>query len=202
VIYKKYIKRIIDIVFSLIVLIITSPISLIAGALLAFQNRGPVLFYQKRPGYREKAFDIVKFKTMTDEKDEQGNFLSDKERITTLGSWMRKFSIDELPQLFNVLKGDMSMIGPRPLLFKYLPLYNDEQRKRHQVKPGITGWAQVNGRNTISWERKFELDIYYVDHLSFSLDLKICWLTILKILKREGVNQSGNTTMQPYEGNN
>ena len=192
----------IDIVFSLIVLIITSPISLIAGILLAFQNRGTAFFYQKRPGYREKAFHIVKFKTMTDKKDEYGNLLSDTERITPLGHWMRKFSIDELPQLFNVLKGDMSMVGPRPLLFKYLPLYNDEQRKRHQVKPGITGWAQVNGRNTISWERKFELDIYYVDHLSFLLDFKICWLTILKILKREGVNQSGNTTMQPYEGNN
>jgi len=200
VIYKKYIKRVIDIVFSLIVLIITSPISLIAGILLAFQNRGTAFFYQKRPGYREKAFDIVKFKTMTDEKDEQGNFLSDKERITTLGHWIRKSSIDELPQLFNVLKGDMSMIGPRPLLFKYLPLYNDEQKKRHLVKPGITGWAQVNGRNAISWERKFELDIYYVDHLSFSLDIKICWLTILKILKREGINQSDSQPMQPFEG--
>src|SRR5699024_9141205 len=156
---------------------------------------------QKRPGYREKAFRIVKFKTMSDKKDEQGNLLPDGERITPLGSWIRKLSVDELPQLFNVLKGDMSMIGPRPLLFKYLPLYSDRQRRRHEVRPGITGWAQVNGRNAISWKRKFELDIYYVDHLCFLLDFRICWLTILKILKREGVNRSDNATMPPFSGN-
>lgn len=145
---------------------------------------------------------MIKFKTMTDEKDEKGNLLPDMQRITTVGNWIRRLSLDELPQLLNVLKGDMSLIGPRPLLMRYLPLYNNEQRKRHNVKPGITGWAQVNGRNAISWERKFQLDVYYVKHQSFMLDMKILWLTILKVLKREGINQSDSRPMQPFEGTN
>ena len=150
----------------------------------------------------EKSFHIIKFKTMTDERGKDGNLLPDKDRITSLGQWVRKLSLDELPQLINVLKGDMSMIGPRPLLFKYIPLYTDEQRRRHNVRPGITGWAQVNGRNAISWTKKFELDQYYVEHVSAALDFKIFWLTILKIFKREGINQSEEKTMAPFDGTN
>lgn len=170
--------------------------------LLALQNKGSIFFYQRRPGYGEAPFYIIKFKTMTDAKDEEGNLLPDNERITAFGGLVRKLSIDELPQLINVLKGDMSMIGPRPLLFRYVPLYSEEQRRRHDVKPGITGWAQVNGRNAISWTKKFELDLYYVEHLSPTLDFKIFWLTILKIFKREGVNQSESRTMPPFDGKN
>lgn len=187
---------------SLLLLIITLPLLLICSVLLAVQNGGNVFFYQKRPGYKEKPFNIIKFKTMTDQKDEEGNLLPDHKRMTAIGKWIRKLSVDELPQLINVLKGDMSMIGPRPLLFKYIPLYTEEQRRRHLVKPGITGWAQVNGRNSISWSRKFELDIYYVENISFLLDFRIFWLTILKILKREGVNQSESRTMPPFDGTN
>jgi len=202
VFYKKYMKRFIDTILSLFLLIITLPITFIVGLLLAIQNRGSIFFYQERPGFLEQPFRIVKFKTMTDERNEEGHLLPDNERITAFGHWVRKLSIDELPQLINVLKGDMSMIGPRPLLFKYIPLYNDEQRRRHNIRPGITGWAQVNGRNTISWEKKFELDIYYVENVSASLDFKIFWLTILKIFKREGVNQSEEKTMAPFDGTN
>jgi undecaprenyl phosphate N,N'-diacetylbacillosamine 1-phosphate transferase len=201
-IYSRYIKRALDIIISLSILILTSPVWIIAGLLLFIQNRGSIFFYQKRPGYNEAPFLIIKFKTMTDERDEEGELLPDHERITTPGKWVRKLSVDELPQLINVLKGDMSMIGPRPLLFKYIPLYSEEQRRRHRVKPGITGWAQVNGRNAISWNRKFELDIHYVENISFMLDFKIFWLTILKILKREGVNQSTERTMPPFDGTN
>lgn len=187
---------------SLVLLLFSFPVLLVVSILLAFQNKGSIFFYQKRPGYMEKPFYIIKFKTMTDERDEDGNLLPDNERITAVGSWIRKLSVDELPQLFNVLKGDMSMIGPRPLLFKYIPLYTDQQRKRHLVKPGITGWAQVNGRNSISWSEKFEYDVYYEENLSFVLDLKIVWLTIYKILRREGINQSETSTMQPFDGTN
>jgi len=201
-IYSGFIKRALDVMISLLLLIITFPIFLICSVLLAIQNGGGIFFCQKRPGYKEKPFKIVKFKTMTDQKDEEGNLLSDHKRITVIGKWIRKLSLDELPQLLNVLKGNMSMIGPRPLLFKYLPLYSDEQRKRHWVKPGITGWAQVNGRNSISWSKKFELDVYYVENISFMLDFKIFWLTILKILKREGVDQSEDRTMSPFDGSN
>lgn len=200
--YVGFIKRILDFVIAATVLLFTSPIFFIVALLLFIQNRGSVFFYQERPGYREKPFNIIKFKTMTDETDKDGNLLSDVERITQIGQFVRKYSLDELPQLINVLKGDMSLIGPRPLLFKYIPIYSKEQRRRHNVRPGITGWAQVNGRNSISWKKKFELDIYYVNHISFSLDFKIFWLTILKIIQREGVNQSDARPMQPFDGTN
>ena len=202
VFYKKYMKRFIDVTGALILLTITLPVTLVVGLMLAIQNRGSIFFYQLRPGFLEQPFNIIKFKTMTDEKDEDGKLLPDKDRITVLGKWVRKLSIDELPQLLNVLKGDMSLIGPRPLLFKYVPLYSADQKKRHRVRPGITGWAQVNGRNAISWTRKFELDQYYVNNLSAALDFKIFWLTIIKIFKREGVNQSEERTMPPFDGEN
>lgn len=195
-------KRFIDVTGALILLTITLPVTLVVGLMLAIQNRGSIFFYQLRPGFLEQPFNIIKFKTMTDEKDEDGKLLPDKDRITVLGKWVRKLSIDELPQLLNVLKGDMSLIGPRPLLFKYVPLYSADQKKRHRVRPGITGWAQVNGRNAISWTRKFELDQYYVNNLSAALDFKIFWLTIIKIFKREGVNQSEERTMPPFDGEN
>jgi len=200
--YAGFIKRILDFIIALTVLLLTSPLFLVVALLLFIQNKGSIFFYQERPGSREKPFNIIKFKTMTDETDTEGNLLPDVERITSLGQFVRKYSLDELPQLINVLKGDMSLIGPRPLLFKYIPLYSSEQRRRHEVRPGITGWAQVNGRNSISWTKKFELDIYYVENISFSLDFKIFWLTILKIIQREGVNQSDARPMQPFDGTN
>ncbi len=171
-------------------------------ALLSINNHGNPFFYQNRPGINEKIFRLVKFKTMNDKKDENGNLLSDSERLTALGKFIRKTSLDELPQLFNVLKGDMSLIGPRPLLVQYLPLYNKFQKRRHEVKPGITGWAQVNGRNAISWQKKFEFDVYYIDHVSFLLDLKILWMTALKVVQRDGINQTDDRPMQPFNGNN
>lgn len=200
--YAGFIKRILDIFIAFVILLLTSPIFLTVALLLFIQNKGSVFFYQGRPGYREKSFSIIKFKTMTDETDEEGRLLPDVERITSVGRFVRKYSLDELPQLINVLKGDMSLIGPRPLLFKYIPLYSEDQRRRHDVRPGITGWAQVNGRNSISWTKKFELDIYYVENISFSLDFKIFCLTILKVLQREGVNQSDSRPMQPFNGTN
>lgn len=198
--YAEYGKRVFDITASMVILLVAVPILLLISVLLFIQNRGDIFFYHKRSGYQEKPFYMIKFKTMTDEKDEKGNLLPDMQRITVVGNWIRRLSLDELPQLLNVLKGDMSLIGPRPLLMRYLPLYNDEQRKRHNVKPGITGWAQVNGRNAISWERKFELDVYYVECQSFMLDMKILWYTVLKVLKREGINQSDARPMQPFKG--
>ncbi len=201
-IYETFFKRLFDLVASTLLLILASPLMILSAIVLYIQNSGKILFYQQRPGYKEKPFNIMKFKTMTDERDGEGSLLPDVDRITKIGGWIRKLSFDELPQLFNVLKGDMSLIGPRPLLFKYIPLYSERQRRRHEVKPGITGWAQVNGRNSISWERKFELDIYYVENVSLQLDLKIFWLTILKIMKREGVNQSDARPMQPFDGTN
>lgn len=201
-IYEAFLKRIFDLVASVLILILASPLMILSAIVLYIQNSGNFLFYQERPGYKEKPFKIMKFKTMTDERDSNGDLLPDVKRITRIGGWIRKLSLDELPQLFNVIKGDMSLIGPRPLLFKYIPLYSERQRRRHEVKPGITGWAQVNGRNSISWERKFELDIYYVENVSLQLDLKIFWLTILKIMKREGVNQSDARPMQPFDGTN
>ena len=163
-------------------------------------NKGTPFFIQSRPGKNEKVFNLLKFKTMRDAYDENGKPLPDKDRITPVGAWVRKLSLDELPQLINVIKGDMSLIGPRPLLIKYLPLYNNEQKRRHDVKPGITGWAQVNGRNSIDWNKKFELDVWYVDNISAILDLKILYLTIVKVFKREGINVDQNNTMTPFNG--
>jgi len=196
------VKSILDFFVALVALILLSPLLILITVLLYFQNEGHPFFRQARPGYRERSFRLTKFKSMTDEKDEKGNLLPDNKRITKLGAFLRRNSLDELPQLFNVLKGEMSLVGPRPLLFKYLPLYSEKQRRRHEVKPGITGWAQVNGRNSISWTKKFEYDIYYVEHQSFYLDMKILWLTILKVLNREGINQSADRPMQPFNGNN
>lgn len=193
-------KRLFDVVVSAGLLIAALPLFLIITIMLLVQNRGDVFFFQIRPGLGEKPFHIIKFKTMTDRRDKDGNLLPDTKRVTAVGKWIRTLSLDELPQLFNVLKGDMSLIGPRPLLFKYQHLYSDKQRRRHEVKPGITGWAQVNGRNSISWEKKFELDLYYVENHNFTLDIKIIWLTIIKILKREGINQSDARPMQPFKG--
>ena len=200
--YVRYFKQLLDVAIALSVLILLSPVIVLVAAVLYIQNSGAVFFLQERPGYNEMPFHIIKFKTMTDERDSDGNLLPDNQRITKFGGLIRKLSLDELPQLFNVIKGDMSMIGPRPLLFKYIPLYSERQRRRHEVKPGITGWAQVNGRNSISWEKKFEHDLYYVENLSLLLDLKIFFLTILKILKRDGVNQSDSRPMQPFDGTN
>lgn len=201
-IYENYVKRPLDIIMAFLVMVITSPVFIITWLLLVFQNRGQPFFFHRRPGYYEQPFSLIKFKTMNDAKDAEGNLLPDNDRMTPVGKWVRKLSIDELPQILNVLKGDMSMIGPRPLLFKYIPLYSDEQRRRHNVRPGITGWAQVNGRNSISWHRKFELDVEYVDNVSFWLDFKIVFLTIWKIFRREGVNQSSDRPMMPFDGSN
>lgn len=200
--YTKYFKRIIDVVVALVVLILTSPLLLLVTVALSIVNRGNPFFFQDRPGQHEKKIRIIKFKTMLDLKDDTGKLLPDNARMTKLGKVVRKLSVDELPQLINVLKGDMSLVGPRPLLFKYLPLYSQEQRRRHEVRPGITGWAQVNGRNSISWTVRFQYDIYYVDNVSFLFDLKILGRTILKVLAREGVNQSEERPMQPFNGNN
>ena len=178
------------------------PLLVLISILLLFINKGKVFFIQSRPGKDETEFKLIKFKTMNDLTDAYGNLLPNNLRITRFGRLLRKSSLDELPQLFNVLKGDMSIIGPRPLLFKYLPLYSEEQRKRHKTLPGITGWAQVNGRNAISWSKKFELDVYYVENISFKFDLKILWLTFLKVLKTEGVNSSNDVTMPPFNGTN
>lgn len=200
--YLRFIKRWIDFLLAFIILVIVSPLFLGLIVLLAYFNRGNVFFYQNRPGKNEQLFGLLKFKTMLDLVDQEGNLLPDKDRITPVGKFIRQSSLDELPQLINVLKGDMSLVGPRPLLVKYLPLYNENQRRRHQVKPGITGWAQVNGRNTISWHQKFSLDLYYIDNVSFGLDLKILLLTFAKVFKGKDVNASQNTTMQPFNGNN
>ena len=200
--YNSFFKRFFDILVSVIGLIIVFPILVIVFFILGLQNKGSIFFFQERPGYKQKAFKIIKLKTMTDEKDNEGKLLPDNQRITKAGKLIRKLSIDELPQLINVLKGDMSLIGPRPLLFKYIPLYTQEQLKRHDVRPGMTGWAQVSGRNSISWTQKFEFDIYYVNHLSIWLDIKILWLTFVKVIKTEGVNQSNERPMEAFNGNN
>lgn len=191
-----------DFLVALLILILSSPIILITSLVLFIQNEGKVFFYQQRPGWGKVPFFIIKFKTMNDKKDENGKLLPDKIRLTLFGQYVRKSSIDELPQLINVLKGDMSLIGPRPLLTKYIPLYTEEQNRRHDVRPGITGWAQINGRNSISWTRKLELDIEYVENIGFALDFKIFWLTILKIIQRDGINQAGDRTMEPFNGLN
>lgn len=200
--YRRFFKRLIDILVSAVLILLFSPVLIVTAILLYIQNKGAVFFIQARPGKNEAVFNIIKFKTMTDAKDANGVLLPDNQRITALGRIIRKLSIDELPQLFNVLKGDMSLIGPRPLLIRYLPLYNEEQKKRHLVRPGITGLAQVSGRNAISWKEKFAYDVYYVTNLSFWLDVKIAFLTVVKVLKREGVNQSDQRPMQPFTGDN
>ncbi|HLV51450.1 MAG TPA: sugar transferase [Flavobacterium sp.] len=199
--YKNFFKRIIDFSASLIGMILLSPIFLFVMIGLFFANQGKPFFFQSRPGKNERIFKIVKFKTMNDKKDKNGNLLSDAERLTKIGGFVRKTSLDEIPQLINVLKGDMSLIGPRPLLIQYLPLYNEVQKRRHEVRPGITGWAQVNGRNAISWQQKFEYDVWYVDHISLWLDIKILFLTIKKVFVREGISQDGQVTMEVFKGN-
>ena len=201
--YKHFFKRFFDFWIALIALICISPVLIIVTIWLHFANKGAgVFFFQERPGKDGKIFKVIKFKTMTNEKDADGNLLPDADRLTKVGSFVRSTSIDELPQLINVLKGDMALIGPRPLLVQYLPLYSKEQARRHDVRPGITGWAQVNGRNAISWTKKFELDVWYVDHCSFWLDVKIIFLTIKKVFVREGISQEGQATMEFFTGNN
>lgn len=191
-----------DFCIALFILLLLSPIMLIVAVLLYVMNGGAVFFTQQRPGKNATLFKVIKFKTMNDKKDQHGKLLPDKERLTPVGKFVRTTSIDELPQMINVLKGDMSLIGPRPLLPKYLPLYNEQQKRRHEIKPGITGWAQVNGRNAISWQQKFEYDVWYVDNCSFLLDLKIVWLTVIKIFKREGITEQGSATISAFNGNN
>lgn len=200
--YQKFFKRLIDILASLILLILLSPVILIITLVLFFTNEGEPFFYQDRPGFMERKIRIIMFKSMNNKKNADGILLPDNERITVMGKLIRSTSLDELPQLLNVLKGDMSLIGPRPLMFKYLPLYTENQKRRHSVKPGVTGLAQVNGRNNISWTKKFEYDIYYVDILSFKLDFQVLIKTIFKIVSREGLNQSKNRPMRPFDGNN
>lgn len=201
-IYRKYIKRMLDVVFSLLLLILLSPLLLVVTIWLHFANKGAGAFFtQERPGKDEKIFRLYKFKSMTDERDENGNLLPDAERITRAGCFVRSTSIDELPQLWNVLKGDMSFIGPRPLLVQYLPLYNSFQHRRHEIRPGITGLAQVIGRNSLSWDEKFRLDVAYVDEVSFALDLKIFFATIGRVVRREGISAEGSATMEPFKGN-
>lgn len=202
--YKNFFKRLIDFTIVLIVLLIIWPILLVIVIWLHFANKGAgVFFTQERPGKDERIFKIIKFKSMTDERDAYGNLLPNEQRITKVGAFIRKTSIDELPQLFNVLKGDMAFIGPRPLRVDYLPLYSKEQSRRHDVRPGITGWAQVNGRNAISWTKKFELDVWYVDHLSFLLDLKILFMTFMKVIKRADINSGENKIgIERFNGHN
>jgi undecaprenyl phosphate N,N'-diacetylbacillosamine 1-phosphate transferase len=202
-IYCLLLKRFFDLSISLVIILFIWPILIFISLWLHFANKGAGAFFlQERPGRHGKIFKVIKFKTMTDERDAEGNLLSDDRRLTKIGKFVRSTSIDELPQLINVLKGDMSLIGPRPLLPQYLSLYNSEQARRHEVRPGITGWAQVNGRNAISWTRKFELDVWYVDHCSFSLDLKIIFLTIKKVFVREGISSDTCSTMEAFNGNN
>lgn len=200
--YKYFFKRFLDFFVALFGLLMFSPLFLMVSILLYIANQGKPFFIQARPGKNERIFKIIKFKTMNDRKDEEGNLLPDADRLTKVGSFVRKTSLDEIPQLINVLKGDMSLIGPRPLLSEYLLLYNEFQKQRHNVRPGITGWAQVNGRNTISWDKKFELDVWYVKNMSFKLDVKIFFLTIKKVFVREGISQDGQATMEIFKGNN
>lgn len=200
--YKSFLKRIFDFTSAFIGLLLLSPILISTTLFLLFANKGAPFFFQSRPGKNGEIFKIFKFKTMNDKKDENGELLSYEHRITKVGAFIRKFSLDEIPQLINVLKGDMSLIGPRPLLVQYLPLYNETQKKRHNVKPGVTGWAQVNGRNAISWSKKFEYDVWYVNNLSLIIDIKILFLTLKKVIIREGVNSSDSLNMTTFTGGN
>ena len=200
--YTVIIKPLFDIIISLFGLLVLSPVFLVILIFLTISNSGHPFFTQTRPGKNGRLFKVIKFKTMNEKKDENGHLLPDAQRLTPVGKFIRKTSLDEIPQLLNVIKGDMSLIGPRPLLIEYLPLYNDFQKRRHEVKPGITGWAQVNGRNAISWPEKFKFDVWYVDNCSFLLDLKILLLTIKKVIVREGISQEGQATMEKFKGNN
>lgn len=201
--YKRYFKRILDFLISLTALMIIWPILLLVTILLTICNKGAgAFFFQERPGLNGKIFKIIKFKTMTDERDSEGNLLPDEKRLTKVGKFVRSMSIDELPQLWNVLVGDMALIGPRPLLVQYLPLYSKEQARRHEVRPGITGWAQCHGRNAITWTQKFKYDVWYVDHCSFLTDVKIIWITIKKVIVRDGISQEGQATMEAFNGHN
>lgn len=201
--YCHFFKRVIDVCISIVLFVMMSPFLFVITIVLCFVNKGMGVFcLQERPGKKGKIFRVIKFKTMTDERDDTGNLLPDAMRLTKVGKFIRSTSIDELPQLINVLKGDMSLIGPRPLLIRYLTLYNKEQARRHELRPGITGWAQCHGRNTISWTEKFKLDVWYVDHLSFWLDMKIIFLTIKKVFKREGISSGTSVTMEAFNGNN
>ena len=201
--YKHFFKRFLDFWISLIALICISPILLVVTIWLHFANKGAgAYFTQERPGKDAKIFKVIKFKTMTDERDENGNLLHDADRLTKVGKFVRSTSIDELPQLINVLKGDMALIGPRPLLVQYLPLYSKEQARRHEVRPGISGWAQCHGRNAISWAEKFKLDVWYVDHCTLWTDIKVIWITVMKVLKRADINEAGQATMEAFNGHN
>jgi len=195
-------KRLFDFFLSMVLILVLCPVMLTVALVVRMKMGSPVLFRQQRPGYKGVPFFVYKFRTMAGEKGKDGELLSDEQRLPMFGKFLRKTSVDELPQLFNVLKGDLSFVGPRPLLMEYLPLYNAEQARRHDVKPGITGWAQINGRNAISWNEKFKLDIWYVDNRSFSIDLKILWMTAMKIFKRAGVSAEGHVTMPRFMGNN
>ena len=201
-IYERYIKRVIDIIISVITLLLLMPLIIVISILVRLKLGSPIIFKQKRPGLNEKIFIMYKFRTMTDERDEYGELLPDNIRLTKFGRFLRTTSLDELPELINVLKGDMSLVGPRPLLVQYLDLYNEEQKRRHEVKPGLTGYAQVNGRNTISWEEKFKLDIEYVNNISFIFDIKIIIMTIKKVLIRDGISSETSETMEAFKGNN
>lgn len=196
----KYIKRILDIISSLLAIIILSPLLAVTAVLVKTKLGSPVLFKQERPGKDEKIFTLMKFRTMTDERDKNGELLPDEVRLTKFGKFLRSTSIDELPELFNILKGDMSVIGPRPLLVEYIPRYNEHQHRRHEVRPGLSGWAQVNGRNTVSWEDKFDMDVHYVDNYSLAMDVKILFMTVLNVLKREGISSETSATMEVFMG--
>ena len=198
--YKSIVKPFFDVSAALVGLVFLSPIFVLITVFLFFANDGKPFFFQLRPGKKGKIFKIIKFKTMNDRKDQSGNLLPDVDRLTTIGSFVRKTSLDEIPQLLNVITCDMSLVGPRPLLTTYMHLYNDFQNRRHEVKPGITGWAQVNGRNAISWDKKFELDVWYVDHSSFLLDIKILFKTVQKVVQSEGINPNDTTTTEPFQG--
>ncbi|QIK52859.1 sugar transferase [Dysgonomonas sp. HDW5B] len=199
--YKNIFKPVLDLIFSLVAFIILLPMFLILILFFAIANNGKPFFFQTRPGKNNRVFKIVKFKTMNDRKDSNGNLLADEDRLTSIGRFVRKTSLDEIPQLLNVIKGDMSLVGPRPLLIEYLSLYDEDQVRRHEVRPGITGWAQVNGRNAISWQEKFRLDVWYVDHISLLLDIKIICLTIVKVFKSEGITSEKSVTIEKFEGN-
>lgn len=199
--YKHFIKTIFDFLCSFCVLIIFSPFLLLLVWLIKIKLGSPVLFTQKRPGYKGRLFTLYKFRTMNNKTDARGNLLPDEQRLTKFGKFLRSTSLDELPELFNILKGDMSFVGPRPLLTEYLPLYSEQQKRRHDVKPGLTGWAQINGRNAITWQDKFKMDVWYVDNISFLLDIKIIWHTFWRVLKKEGISQKGHATMEKFTGN-